>query len=211
MTAPGCGSFGVTLKTRRISAQLSRCMLGHLAGLSEATIKFLETGRVDNPSITTLLKLLRTSELGLTLSELPEPMARAVVPYLRLDFPQIENMGTGVETFSLRAAAIGASIGTIERVLLMLESHPTINLRDWLSSELILLRGRQNALLGPDAFCGERPTAPASTEMTRSQSESRSTFKNNAPRHSATRPQTDACHQTDSSSPSQIPSGLPSL
>lgn len=117
------------------------------------------TGRVDNPSITTLLKLLRTSELGLTLSELPEPMARAVVPYLRLDFPQIENMGTGVETFSLRAAAIGASIGTIERVLLMLESHPTINLRDWLSSELILLRGRQNALLGPDSFCGERPTA----------------------------------------------------
>ena len=159
MTAPGSGNFGIALKTRRISAHLSRFKLGHLAGLSGATIKFLETGRVDTPSITTLLKLLRTSELGLTLRDLPEPIARAVVPYLRLDSPQIENKDAGVESLSLRAAAIGASIGTIERVLAMLESHPTINLWDWLSSELILLRDRQDALLGPDSFCGERPTA----------------------------------------------------
>lgn len=155
------GSFGRALKTRRISAHLSRLKLGRLAGLSEATIKFLETGRIDKPSMKTLLKLLRTSELGLTLSELPEPIARSVVPYLRLDSPPTENKDAGVETISLRAAAIGASIGTIERVLVMMESHPTTNLRDWLSNELIFLRGRRDALLGPDAFGGDESVAPA--------------------------------------------------
>lgn len=154
------GSFGRALKTRRISAQLSRLKLGQLTGLSEATIKFLETGRIDKPSMRTLLKLLRTSELGLTLTDLPEPLARSVVPYLRLDFPQPETKDAGVENISLRAAAIGASIGTIERVLAMLESHPTTNLRDWLSSELVFLRGRRDALLGPDAFGGDGPAAP---------------------------------------------------
>ena len=154
------GSFGRALKTRRISAQLSRLKLGQLAGLSEATIKFLETGRIDKPSMKTLLKLLRTSDLGLTLSELPEPLARSVVPYLRLDAPQTENTGTGVENISLRAAAIGASIGTLERVLSMMESHPITNLRDWLSNELVFLRGRRDALLGPGAFGGDGPAAP---------------------------------------------------
>ena len=149
------GSFGTALKTRRISAHLSRLKLGRLAGLSEATIKFLETGRIDKPSMRTLLKLLRTSELGLTLSELPEPIARSVVPYLRLDSPQPECKDAGVETISLRAAAIGASIGTIERIVAMLESHPTTNIRDWLFSELVFLRGRRDALLGPDAFGGD--------------------------------------------------------
>ena len=155
------GSFGRALRMRRISAHLSRLKLGRLAGLSEATIKILETGRIDKPSMRTLLKLLRTSELGLTLSELPEPIARSVVPYLRLDSPQPESKDPGVETVSLRAAAIGASIGTIERVLVMMESHPTTNLRDWLSSELVFLRGRRDALLGPDAFGGDGPAAPA--------------------------------------------------
>ena len=154
------GSFGRALKTRRISANLSRLKLGRLAGISEATIKFLETGRIDKPSMRTLLKLLRTSELGLTLNELPEPLARSVVPYLRLDSPKNETEDAGVETISLRAAAIGASIGTIERVLAVLESHPSTNLRDWLSSELVFLRGRRDALLGPDSFCGDGPEAP---------------------------------------------------
>jgi transcriptional regulator with XRE-family HTH domain len=157
------GSFGTALRTRRISAQLSRLKLGQLAGLSEATIKFLETGRIDKPSMRTLLKLLRTSELGLTLSELPEPLARSVMPYLRLDSSQTESKDAGVDTISLRAAAIGASIGTIERVLVKMESHPTTNLRDWLSIELVFLRGRRDALFGPDSFGGEDQSLPPLT------------------------------------------------
>jgi len=83
---------------RRVGAELSRAKLASLAGLSEATIKFLETGRIDKPSMRTLLKLLRTAELGLTLTDLPEPLARSVVPYLRLDSPQPETTHTTPRT-----------------------------------------------------------------------------------------------------------------
>jgi len=70
------------------------------------------------------------------------------------------SIDAGLETISLRGAAIGVSIGIIERVLEMMESHPTTNLRDWLSDQLVFLLGRGDALIGPDAFDRDEPAAP---------------------------------------------------
>lgn len=73
--------FGKLLKDRRLSARLSRAALGKKTGLSEATIKFIETART-RPTRGTLLRLMAVEELQLTwadlaiLRELPLPIER---------------------------------------------------------------------------------------------------------------------------------------
>ncbi|MBL9043146.1 MAG: helix-turn-helix transcriptional regulator [Myxococcales bacterium] len=78
MTAP----ISERLKFRRVTAGLSRQKLADLSGLSECTVKFIETGRT-RPKASTLLRLLKTRELGLLLSDLPEHIAAQVQPFLR--------------------------------------------------------------------------------------------------------------------------------
>lgn len=74
--------FGKLLKDRRLQARLSRAALGKKTGLSEATIKFIETART-RATRGTLLRLMAVDELQLTwadlaiLRELPLPIERA--------------------------------------------------------------------------------------------------------------------------------------
>ncbi len=61
----------------RLRVEASRCRLVSVglakrAGLSECTIKLIEKGKTQ-PRESTLLRLLTTKELGLQLSDLPEP------------------------------------------------------------------------------------------------------------------------------------------
>lgn len=71
--------FGKLLKDRRLQARLSRAALGKKTGLSEATIKFIETART-RPTRGTLLRLMAVDALQLTwadlaiLRELPLPI-----------------------------------------------------------------------------------------------------------------------------------------
>lgn len=76
------GPLGERLRVKRVVAGLSRLVLARLAGLSEATIKFLEKGKT-RPTERTLLRLLRTKELGLCLTDLPEPDWRRMQKYFR--------------------------------------------------------------------------------------------------------------------------------
>jgi transcriptional regulator with XRE-family HTH domain len=77
--------FGKLLKDRRLQARLSRAALGKKTGLSEATIKFIETART-RPTRGTLLRLMAVEELQLTwadlaiLRELPLPIERSTTP-----------------------------------------------------------------------------------------------------------------------------------
>ncbi len=64
-------SLGERLRMKRVVAGLSRLALARLAGLSEATIKFIEKGRTKTPSEDSLLRLLRTKELRLCMTDLP--------------------------------------------------------------------------------------------------------------------------------------------
>ena len=68
MTEP----LGERLRVKRVIAGLSRSGLAKRAGLSECTIKLIEKGKT-RPTESTLLRLLTTKELGLQLSDLPEP------------------------------------------------------------------------------------------------------------------------------------------
>ena len=61
--------LGVLLRQRRHLARLSRARLARLAGLCEATIKFIEVGR-HSPTKQTRMRLLAISELVLTREEL---------------------------------------------------------------------------------------------------------------------------------------------
>lgn len=80
--------FGKLLKDRRLKARLSRAALGKKTGLSEATIKFIETART-RATRGTLLRLLAVEELGLSwadlaiLRELPLP----------IDHPSLRELG----------------------------------------------------------------------------------------------------------------------
>jgi DNA-binding XRE family transcriptional regulator len=55
--------FGKLLKDRRLQARLSRAALGKKTGLSEATIKFIETART-RPTRGTLLRLMAVDALA---------------------------------------------------------------------------------------------------------------------------------------------------
>lgn len=62
--------FGRLLRDRRNAAGFSRLQLARKANLSDATIKFTETGR-HPPSRATLIRLLAVVELGLTWDDVP--------------------------------------------------------------------------------------------------------------------------------------------
>jgi transcriptional regulator with XRE-family HTH domain len=62
--------FGALLRDRRNAAKLSRVDLAHLAKISDATIKFIETAR-HPPSRSTLIRLLAVVELHLTWADVP--------------------------------------------------------------------------------------------------------------------------------------------
>ena len=62
--------FGALLRDRRNAARLSRVDLAHLAKVSDATIKFIETAR-HPPSRSTLIRLLAVAELQLTWTDVP--------------------------------------------------------------------------------------------------------------------------------------------
>ena len=62
-------TLGVLLRQRRTLAKLSRARLARLAGLSEATIKFIEFDK-HCPRTQTRLKLLAISDLSLSTAEL---------------------------------------------------------------------------------------------------------------------------------------------
>lgn len=80
-TRHGTTPFSQLLKVRRLLANLSRQRLASISGLSEATIKFLEMGRTE-PSLRSLLNLLRAPSLGLYLFDLPEPYQSQVRKFL---------------------------------------------------------------------------------------------------------------------------------
>ncbi len=80
-TRHGPTPFSQLLKVRRLLANLSRQRLAANAGLSEATIKFLEMGRTE-PSLRSLLNLLQAPSLGLYLFDLPEPYQTQVRKFL---------------------------------------------------------------------------------------------------------------------------------
>jgi transcriptional regulator with XRE-family HTH domain len=63
-------AFGRLVRERREAAGLSRSMVAQRAKLSDATIKFIETAKTI-PSRTTLFRLLRVNELGLTWADVP--------------------------------------------------------------------------------------------------------------------------------------------
>lgn len=78
--------FGKLLRDRRNKVQLSRLQLGKLAGLSDATIKFLETAR-HPPSRRTCQALVGVKELALNWSDVatigyvgPAPTQQALAP-----------------------------------------------------------------------------------------------------------------------------------
>ena len=78
MTEP----LGERLRVKRVIAGLSRLKLAKRAGLSECTIKLIEKGKT-RPTESTLLRLLTTKELGLLLTDLPEPDLRRMRKYFR--------------------------------------------------------------------------------------------------------------------------------
>ena len=78
MTEP----LGERLRVKRVIAGLSRSGLAKRAGLSECTIKLIEKGKT-RPTESTLLRLLTTKELGLQLSDLPEPDFRRMQKFFR--------------------------------------------------------------------------------------------------------------------------------
>lgn len=57
--------FGQLLRSRREAARLTRKALATKAGLSSATIKFLETGRLTHTSKATAVRLIQVVELSL--------------------------------------------------------------------------------------------------------------------------------------------------
>ena len=77
MTAP----ISERLKFRRVTLGF-RQKLASTCLVSQCTVKFIETGRT-RPTASTLLRLLKTRELGLLLSDLPEHIAAKVQPFLR--------------------------------------------------------------------------------------------------------------------------------
>ena len=63
------GEFGALLRERRDRAGLSRDKLARLCGLSEALIKYLETGRRRTVSTSSAHRLIGVPALGLTLQD----------------------------------------------------------------------------------------------------------------------------------------------
>ena len=57
--------FGQLLRSRREAARLTRKSLASKAGLSSATIKFLETGRLTHTTRKTAVRLIQVVELSL--------------------------------------------------------------------------------------------------------------------------------------------------
>ena len=76
------GPLGERLRVKRVIAGLSRSGLAKHSGLSECTIKLIEKGKTQ-PRESTLLRLLTTKELGLLLTDLPEPDLRRMRKYFR--------------------------------------------------------------------------------------------------------------------------------
>ena len=79
-------SLGMLLRQRRALAQLSRARLARLAGLCEATIKFIEFGK-HSPTAQTRRKLLAVRELSFTDRELglntqPQQKPGAAAPFV---------------------------------------------------------------------------------------------------------------------------------
>ena len=72
-------AFGALLHDRRLACGLSRVALAEQAGLSAATIKFIETRR-HRPSRATLHRLIAVSVLKLSWSDVPELPAKAPAP-----------------------------------------------------------------------------------------------------------------------------------
>jgi transcriptional regulator with XRE-family HTH domain len=64
------GVLGRRLESLRHRADLTRCELGRLTGVSEHSIQNLEQGRADNPRLQTLLRL--AGGLGVSLLALLE-------------------------------------------------------------------------------------------------------------------------------------------
>jgi len=62
--------FGARLKVLRTGGRLSRRSVAKLSGISEATVKFIETNRT-KPTLMTLLALLSVPQLGLTVEDCP--------------------------------------------------------------------------------------------------------------------------------------------
>lgn len=58
--------FGQHLRRQREAARLTRSALALKAGLSSATIKFLETGRLAHTSKATAVRLIQVAELSLS-------------------------------------------------------------------------------------------------------------------------------------------------
>ena len=75
--------FARRLKARRIDAHLSRQSLAKLTQLSEATIKFIESGRT-KPTVRTFAYLLQVPKLALTLDDVPPLLREQVRDVLEL-------------------------------------------------------------------------------------------------------------------------------
>ncbi len=69
MSVLSSGEFGTLLRERRDRAGLSRDKLARLCGLSEALIKYLETGRRRTVSTSSAHRLIGVPALGLTLQD----------------------------------------------------------------------------------------------------------------------------------------------
>ena len=81
-------TLGALLRQKRMRAKLSRARLARLAGISEATIKFIETARTQHRH-STLLRLLsvsalalRPAELGLDIVVARTPLRAVTAPFL---------------------------------------------------------------------------------------------------------------------------------
>ncbi len=87
-------AFGRLVRERREAAGLSRSMVAQRAKLSDATIKFIETAKTI-PSRTTLFRLLRVSELGLSWADVPA--ARQPQDFVALRLPAPSDPPKGIE------------------------------------------------------------------------------------------------------------------
>ena len=74
--------FGQHLRRKREAARLTRSALALKAGLSSATIKFLETGRLAHTSKATAVRLIQVAELSLSWADFEGVVKARNVPSL---------------------------------------------------------------------------------------------------------------------------------
>ena len=74
--------FGQHLRRQREAARLTRSALALKAGLSSATIKFLETGRLAHTSKATAVRLIQVAELSLSWADFEGVVKARNVPSL---------------------------------------------------------------------------------------------------------------------------------